>query len=255
VARKVIEDVRAGKVETAIGFFDREELPENAQELLEGTTEMLSGTTEVDLINFGFFKSFKMDKLDEQFVYHAKGKSSAALVFVSVRTLDGASSLRGFRVSPAPIDLNGLYPFTLFGMAPLHYLVLLLCILVPVFILVTVVEIVRSSKRRKWLWVLFAVIGVGKFGVQWVVGGRWIFQPLFVQLFGVSVLKYPMYQPWVLTVSFPLGAVLFWLRSRRRPDNEQPLEEEGETEYQVGGDVTPLPDDSVGLTDRDLPPA
>jgi len=226
VARQVIEHVRAGEIETALGFFDLGDLPANAPELLAETSPLLSGTTEVDLINFRTFKSFTKGTVDESFAYHAKGESRAALVFASAQTSEGVTTIKSFRVHQAPINLMSLYPFRIFGMRPLHYLVLVSSIFVPVFILFTVVAIVRSSRRRKWLWVLFAAIGIGKFGLQWLVGGRWFFQPIAFQILGASVFKNPMYEPWVLSVSLPLGAILFWVTNRRRLDDEPTPEEQ-----------------------------
>jgi len=250
VTRQVIEHVKNGEIESALGFFDLEELPTNAPELLAGTTPVLSETTEVDLINFRFFKSFTEDKVDESFAYHAKGQSRAALVFVSARTLDGVTTIKAFKVHQAPIDLKSLYPFTLLGMHPLHYLVLVLSISVPVFILFTVVAIVRNSRRRKWLWILFAVIGVGKFGVQWLVGGRWFFQLISFQILGASVLKNPIYEPWVLSVSLPLGAILFWVTNRRMPGIEPPLERQDAHEHPADEDNQEPPNPIV-TADRD----
>lgn len=65
---------------------------------------------------------------------------------------------------------------------------------------------------RKWPWMIFILLGVGKVAVNWTTG-EWQVMPLAVQLFSVSALS-DSYGPWELAVSFPLGAIAFLARRR-----------------------------------------
>jgi hypothetical protein len=65
---------------------------------------------------------------------------------------------------------------------------------------------------RKWLWVLFILLGLGKLAVNWSTG-EWQVMPLAVQVFSASIFSSP-YSPWILAVSFPLGAIVFLFRRR-----------------------------------------
>ena len=49
---------------------------------------------------------------------------------------------------------------------------------------------------------------------NWNTGVLW-FQPLFVQLFGASVMAQPG-APWLVSVSIPLGAIVFLVRASKR---------------------------------------
>lgn len=214
VARQVIDLVRSGKVEEALRRFGPSDLQPNSAEILEQTITTLSPTSEIKLINYRFFKSFKDGRLEETFAFHATGSEKAALVFASTRTANSETVLTTFLVQSAPIDLSDVYPFTMTGKGPLQRATFLAVVVTPIFILFTIVAIARSSRNRKWLWIPFALIGIGKFSIQWVEGGQWFLQPLAFQVLGASVFKNPVYEPWVLSVSLPLGAVLFWITNR-----------------------------------------
>lgn len=214
VARQVIDLVRSGQVEEALQRFGPSDRQPHSAEILEQTITTLSATSEIKLINYRFFKSFKDGGLEETFAFHATGSEKAALVFVSTRTANSETVFTTFLVQSAPVDLSDVYPFTMTGKGPLQRAAFLAVVVTPIFILFTIVAIARSSRNRKWLWVLFALIGIGKFSIQWVEGGQWVLQPLAFQVLGASVLKNPVYEPWVLSVSLPLGAVLFWITNR-----------------------------------------
>jgi hypothetical protein len=81
-------------------------------------------------------------------------------------------------------------------------------IFVPLITLWALVSCVRTKlKGRKWPWVLFILLGIGKFAVNWTTGA-WEFAPISVQLFGASATA-PFYGPWTVAVSLPLGAIAF----------------------------------------------
>ncbi|HEX7028194.1 MAG TPA: hypothetical protein VF268_13210, partial [Gammaproteobacteria bacterium] len=52
--------------------------------------------------------------------------------------------------------------------------------------------------------------GVGAIRMNWT-GGEYVFELLNVQLLGASAVTSGPYASWVISVSAPLGAMLFWL--------------------------------------------
>jgi hypothetical protein len=87
------------------------------------------------------------------------------------------------------------------------------------FALLTLYALVVCIKTRlpgrKWPWVLFILLGVGKLSVNWTTGA-WGISPVAVQLFSASATA-PLYGSWTLAVSLPLGAIVFLLRRKSLP--------------------------------------
>jgi membrane protease YdiL (CAAX protease family) len=100
-------------------------------------------------------------------------------------------------------------------MSLLHYVALLTALGVTIFMLTTAITCICSNRRMKWLWVPFILIGVGRFGIQWVPDGQYCFQ-LAIQLLGGFVVTYAPFEPWVVGMSLPLGAIMFWATNHKR---------------------------------------
>lgn len=134
---------------------------------------------------------------------------------VTLQRLAGAAAtVIGFDVYRTPASQQELNAFTLSNKSVLHYAALALAIAVPTFMLVTLVFCIRTPMaRRKWLWIIFILVGVSSLSLNWTTG-EYAFQILHVNLFGVSAFAASQHAPWILTLSVPLGAILFWIRRR-----------------------------------------
>lgn len=105
--------------------------------------------------------------------------------------------------------------FTLEGKSALHYLTLVLAAMVPLFIVVTAYFCIRTPiPKRKWLWVIFIFVGIGKFSLNWTTG-QLDFQPLSLQLFSASAMAMGPHAPWIISVSVPLGTIMFWFKRKQ----------------------------------------
>ena len=124
---------------------------------------------------------------------------------------EGVTRITGFHASQLADSLENLNRFTLARKSPLQYTVLLLAVLDLAFTLYVFVLCIRTKiAKRKWLWLVAILAGVGSYGVNWTNGAE-SFHFIFVRLPVVSAGSTP-YGPWTIVLSFPLAALIFWLR-------------------------------------------
>lgn len=131
------------------------------------------------------------------------------LLNVVIKNEGGESSIMGIHirnVSESAIEANR---FTFLDKGLSQYAVFFGAVLFPLFTVYTLFLCVRESRigKRKWLWAVFIAMGIGQFGVNWTTG------QLGFYLLSVQVLSAgwhaQLYGPLVISVSLPLGAVLF----------------------------------------------
>ena len=135
------------------------------------------------------------------------------LINIATQEKAGKHTIVGLHVIPEAMSLESQNRFGLIGKTPLEYLVLALAIGFLLLSLYALVVCVKSKLTgRKWPWILFIVLGVGKFAVNWTTGAWGLTLPA-VQLFSASAAA-ALYGPWIISVSVPLGAIVFLLRRK-----------------------------------------
>src|SRR5262249_3844824 len=134
---------------------------------------------------------------------------------VAMERRDGKLLFRGMQFVPRNGSLAAENDFTLSGKGSLHYAVLALAVAVPLFIVYALVLCIRTKfERRKWLWGIFVLVGLVQFPLNWSTGETEV-TPVSFQVLGAGVMKAGPAAPWMLTVSMPVGAIVFLLRRRR----------------------------------------
>lgn len=152
-------------------------------------------------------------------VFEYQFQSKWLLINVATQKKEEITTIVGFNVNPIPDSLENLNKFRLVGKSPLQYSVLLLAILVPLFTLYAVILCIRTKiEKKKWLWVIFVLAGIATFSVDWTTG-QWRIVPLSLQLLGAGA-SAPPYGPWVISVSLPLGAIIFLLKRKRLSEQQ-----------------------------------
>jgi|GEM_PF-1703467 len=155
---------------------------------------------------------------------HPEGKVQARVIMT--RSGDGPYRVEGLhvmRVSPALLKAHDesveAARFTLTGKSPAHYLVLIGAGLSATLCLVTVVV---AGWRRRWLWMVGCLFGVGQVTVNWMTGALF-FQPIYFALLGAAFLKgLGATDPWFITAAVPLPALFFWGLGKWRPKPPKP---------------------------------
>lgn len=121
-----------------------------------------------------------------------------------------------FRVQPMSMAAIRSLDFNLVGKSPLHYILLAWAVLTPLLMIAALVALYRSTIKPKWLWTIFVIFGLGGLSLNWATGATAV--NIGVQLLGSGIVKYnAVFAPWILSVSFPLGAIIVLVRVLRRP--------------------------------------
>lgn len=185
----------------------------NSRDLLKKMAALIPAEAprSVKVVGSNAFRSQGLYKSNITFEYQFPNKW--LLANVAIQKKGSVSTIVGLHVNPIPDSLENLNRFKLPGKNVVQYGVLALVALVPLFTLYVLVLCIRTEiPKRKWLWIIFILLSVGKFTVNWTTG-QWNFMPLAVQLFGGGAFA-PLYGAWILSVSLPLGAFLFLLRRK-----------------------------------------
>ncbi len=137
------------------------------------------------------------------------------LASVAFRKVDDKYVVIGLNVYQTKMSQKEFNAFNLSNKSLLHYLVLALAIFVPLFIFVSTYFCVRTPMpKRKWLWVIFILLGVSAIQINWTTG-QYSIQLLSIHLFGASAVAASSHAPLIISASIPLGAILFWIKRKR----------------------------------------
>ncbi|MDQ8030069.1 MAG: hypothetical protein REJ23_15190 [Brevundimonas sp.] len=152
---------------------------------------------------------------------------------IMARSGDGPWQIDGLhvvRVTPETLEAYDASieaaRFSLTDKSPVHYLMLVAAGLSVAFCLVSAVV---AGWRRRWLWMIGCLFGLGQVSVNWATGALAV-HPIYVALLGAGFLKgLGATDPWIISVSLPLPAILFWALGKWRPKPPKAKPEAGPT--------------------------
>jgi hypothetical protein len=166
----------------------------------------------VKIIGAQQFNSDEIYKINLSFEYQFP--TNWILINVALQRKAGITTIWGFHVRLIPDSLEHLNGFKLTGKNVFQYAIFGLAILIPIFILCALLLcILTKNVKRKWLWIIFILFGFGRITMNWTTG-HWQFGLLYFQLFGAGAFA-PLYGAWLITVSIPLGAIIFLLKRKQ----------------------------------------
>ena len=124
-------------------------------------------------------------------------------------------TVMGMNTNPLRDSLQNINRFTWKGKGVRHFVIFGYAVIMPLFMLYALVLCIRTPiPKRKWLWVIFILLGFGQIALNWTDGNLNI-TPISFQILGAGFGKLSPYGPWLFSVSFPIGAVVFLLRRKK----------------------------------------
>jgi len=207
-ARTYLETVRSRDFDTAISQLAPQFVKAGIKvKLAKVATFLDQGTpVSIEIVGCNVFSSSGKRRSNLTYQYHFTNSWLLASVVVDTDTVNNQKQVFGMHVNPIPKSLKELNAFTISGKGVQNYAMLMLAMLVPLFILYVLVVCIRTNiRKRKWLWIIFILLGLGKLSLNWT-SGQILFNPLsfHIQLFGAAVFK-----------PGPLGAILFLMRRKQ----------------------------------------
>jgi hypothetical protein len=232
-ARRFVDLLREGRVDEASLMLDPDVAAKAGVGELNKLHQILDhgkpSAFEIIGSNAGYFALIDGSgrKRQTNLVYQLQFQDTWVVATIVVESTPQKRQILSAHLQPVSDSLQVLNRFTLSNKSVVHYLVLGACILIPLFIIMTVVICFRARVRRRWLWIFVILIGFVQFRLNWTTGA-WEALPVSFNLLGAGWFRASSYAPVILNFALPLGAILFLIcRPRlRRKDEPPPLPSE-----------------------------
>ncbi len=214
-ARQRLEEVRARDFDYVKSHLDSTMLVPNIDEKLNGLADLFPEGELVSTEIIGSSVYIEGSTWIGNFTFEYQFEVGWAVANFALKRDNGKTTVVGLNVHRTEASQRELTAFSLTNKSFVHYIVLLIAVVVPVFIVVTLFFCIKTPiPKRKWLWVLLVLLGFGAISINWTTG-EYAMRLLSANLLGASAFAAGPHAPWVITAAFPLGAILFWIKRRR----------------------------------------
>lgn len=234
LAKHYIDDVKTGRFSEIQSNLDPSIHSGDIDAVFTKMSSAIPAGSPIDVkivgVRIGEFSASKVVDLTFEYSYP---ENKWVVSNVAFKEQDGKKTIIGIHVYQLPDSLEHLNRFTLYGKSAWHYVFFAMAIIVPLFIVFTLIKCIQEKEmKRKWLWVIFIIFGFVEFVINWTTG-QMTLKPIAIGLFGAGAISQP-YGPWMVSVYIPVGAMLFWLRRMRRFRNAGRTEVAKQVESELG---------------------
>lgn len=146
--------------------------------------------------------------------YAVDDPNKHAVIRFGIRQRGSVGEVTDLYVTPLDASIETLTAFSLSGKSALHYLFLALGFASFSTIAVALTLIVKTKGlKRKWLWIVGALIGAGSFAIDWSTGATSV-NPFSVQLLGAFAIQPGGLAAWQVGFAIPVVAAAFLVRRK-----------------------------------------
>jgi len=220
-SRTFIDKIISGQIESAFTDIDPEVLNDKAKEFITNLSRNINGATpkKYSVVEVNWTSGFITETgkfTNYRLGYEYEFEKGNILFTTVINEKDGKFLVTSFNGKFLPAPLSELTKFTLTGKSVLHYIFLVFCILVPLFIFTTLIAMLFSkiTTKKKIIWALIILfVSLPKFLINWG-NGQLDFNLLNISLLGSGFSKPTLYSAWFLSFHIPIGAILYWFKRK-----------------------------------------
>jgi hypothetical protein len=208
VARNYVEMLRRGEIDEIQRQLDPGATQPDDREKLVQLSGMFpaEGAQSSKVVGVRLYHNNEYSTSEVTLEYQLSDRWLLATVATKKKGAD--STLLGMNVTQRADSVENLTRFSLLDKSAAQYLIMAAAISSVLFTFYVFFLCARTELgRKKWLWLLIVLVGVGKLSVNWVTS-EWAFTPFAIQIPCATAVR-PFYGPWTIAGSFPLGALLF----------------------------------------------
>ena len=217
LARQFLEKIIDNRLDEALSMVAPALQGPEGRNGLEQLAHLLHGGNVETIENIGAFTriSFPSGKTlrSVELSYQLRLASGWAAGVIVINEQDGTRQITTARFNPLSDSLEHLNRFTLSGKGPIHFLFLAFAILIPAFCITSLVLCVRSPINKKWLWIIFILIGLFTLKLNWTTG-QIDYQTISFLFLGAAAFRPGFCGPWTVSLALPIGAIIFLLKRK-----------------------------------------
>jgi len=210
--RNYLDKLSSGDISYCFDQLDKQAQDNNSKKLFNYFYENLKDNQLKNsaIIYYRSSKTFGDNPIS---TYEIGYEYNESWVYYSFKLLEKEERLNvlSLNVSPFKNSLRHIHQFTLTDKGFLHYLFLLMNVAIPLFILVSIGFSIKTPLRKKWLWIVFMLLGFVSFNLNWTDGDFEI-KLMSIKLLGTGFSKTGIIAPWVFSFAIPVGAIMFWIK-------------------------------------------
>lgn len=223
IARGYVDLLRQGKLDQIQQDFDPSILDPTSHDVLVTMAKMLPAETPKSLKVVGAHTFQSLAESTSNITLEYEFPSKWILINIITKRTGDVRTIVGFHINPITDSLEHINRFTFEGKRDVQYATLLAALGLLTLNVYALVACLRTPNlKRKWLWCIFVFFGVGKLAVNWTTGD-WQATIIAFQVPCASASAMG-YGPWMIGMSFPLGALVFLVRRERNTLTPQAMQ-------------------------------
>lgn len=209
-AREYLDMLKKGDIDGAMNVTNKDFLTDKARDQFLEISRILDKgeLLSAEVVKFYNMKWYFSKEKKTLIDYQLQLERAWVEAIVVVDGVKGAMSISGIYVEPLPKSLREINSENFYDKPSQQYMVAFIAFIVPVFIFYTLILCFVTPVRFKALWAVFITVGLARLSLDWTTG-QIAFYPFSLLFFGAEAVKDGVYGPWVISFSFPLGAVAF----------------------------------------------
>ena len=130
---------------------------------------------------------------------------------ITIKEEENKLSIIGFNGNKFDRPISEINKLSSSNLGLSHIIFIILSIAIVGFIIFSIIDIAKSEIKKKWIWIIISLIGFCGISLNWTTSDI-DFKLLTIKLLGIGFSRAGDFAPWILSISIPIGAIIYWIK-------------------------------------------